>query len=143
MRERSMAGASKYSVNKKLLKSGGSLFVGVPNEIIEQWNLGKGDEVCLSVADGAIRIEPKQPSKMESISEEMVETYSKVMKGIQAKITMDTEGSALHLEFSGENKEAVKLLLHNLWSNLPALFSMLGVGSIEESAKKSRKKAGA
>jgi len=143
MRERSMAGASKYSVNKKLLKSGGSLFVGVPNEIIEQWNLGKGDEVCLSVADGAIRIEPKQPSKMESISEEMVETYSKVMKGIQAKITLDTEKNALHLEFSGENKEAVKLLLHNLWSNLPALFSMLGVGSIEESAKKSRKKAGA
>ena len=138
-----MAGASKYSVNKKLLKSGGSLFVGVPNEIIEQWNLGKGDEVSLTVADGAIRIEPKQPSKMESISEEMVETYSKVMKGIQAKITMDTEGSALHLEFSGENKEAVKLLLHNLWSNLPALFSMLGVGSIEESAKKPRKKAGA
>jgi hypothetical protein len=65
------------------------------------------------------------------------------MKGIQAKITLDTEKNALHLEFSGENKEAVKLLLHNLWSNMPALFSMLGVGSIEESAKKPRKKAGA
>jgi len=138
-----MTGASKYSVSKKLMKSGGSLFVGVPNEIIEQWNLGKGDEVSLTVADGAIRIEPKQPTKMENISEEMVETYSKVMKGIQAKITLDTEKNALHLEFSGENKEAVKLLLHNLWSNLPALFSMLGVGSIEESAKKPRKKAGA
>jgi len=138
-----MARASKYSVSKKLMKSGGSLFVGVPNEIIEQWNLGKGDEVSLTVADGAIRIEPKQPTKMENISEEMVETYSKVMKGIQAKITLDTEKNALHLEFSGENKEAVKLLLHNLWSNLPALFGMLGVGSIEESAKKPRKKAGA
>jgi len=138
-----MTGASKYSVSKKLMKSGGSLFVGVPNEIIEQWNLSKGDEVSLTVADGAIRIEPKQPTKMENISEEMVETYSKVMKGIQAKITLDTEKNALHLEFSGENKEAVKLLLHNLWSNLPALFSMLGVGSIEESAKKPRKKAGA
>ena len=138
-----MAKASKFSVSKKLMKSGGSLFVGVPNEIIEQWNLGKGDEVSLTVADGAIRIEPKQPTKMENISEEMVETYSKVMKGIQAKITLDTEKNALHLEFSGENKEAVKLLLHNLWSNLPALFSMLGVGSIEESAQKPRKKAGA
>jgi len=138
-----MTGASKYSVSKKLMKSGGSLFVGVPNEIIEQWNLSKGDEVSLTVADGAIRIEPKQPTKMENISEEMVETYSKVMKGIQAKITLDTDKNALHLEFSGENKEAVKLLLHNLWSNLPALFSMLGVGSIEESAKKPRKKAGA
>ena len=138
-----MAEASKYSVSKKLMKSGGSLFVGVPNEVIEQWNLSKGDEVSLSVTDGAIKIEPKQPTRMESISEEMVETYSKVMKDIQAKITLDTEKNALHLEFSGENKEAVKLLLHNLWSNMPALFSMLGVGSIEESAKKPRKKAGA
>ena len=130
-----MTEASKYSVSKKLMKSGGSLFVGVPNEIIEQWNLGKGDEVSLTVADGAIRIEPKQPTKMENISEEMVETYSKVMKGIQAKITLDAEGNALHLEFAGENQEAVKLLLHNLWRNLPALFSMLGVGSVEETGK--------
>ena len=137
-----MAETSNYSVSKKLMKSGGSLFVGVPNEVIEQWNLSKGDEVSLTVVDGAIRIEPKQPTRMESISEEMVETYSKVMKGIQAKITLDTEKNALHLEFSGENKQAVKLLVHNLWSNLPALFSMLGVGSIEESAKKPRKKAG-
>ena len=136
-----MVKASRFSVNKKLLKSGGSLFVGVPNEVIEQWNLGKGDEVCLSVTDGAIRIEPKQPSKIESISEEMVETYSKVMKGIQAKITLDTEDNALHLEFSGENQDAVSLLLHNLWSNLPALFSMLGVGSVEESDKETRKSA--
>ena len=130
-----MTEASNYSVSKKLMKSGGSLFVGVPNEIIEQWNLGKGDEVNLSVADGAIRIEPKQPTRMENISEEMVETYSKVMKGIQAKITLDSEGNALHLEFVGENQEAVKLLLHNLWRNLPALFSMLGVGSVEETER--------
>jgi antitoxin component of MazEF toxin-antitoxin module len=135
-----MAESSKYTMSKKLLKSGGSLFVGVPNEVIEQWNLSKGDEVNLSVVDGAIRIEPKQPIKMENISEEMVETYSKVMKGIQAKITLDNEKNALHLEFSGENEQAVKLLLNNLWTNLPALFSMLGVGSIEESAKKPRKK---
>jgi len=138
-----MVETTRFTVNKRILKSGHGLFVPVPSEVIEQWNLGKGDEVCLSVTDGAIRIEPKQPTRMESISEEMVETYSKVMKGIQAKITLDTEKNALHLEFSGENKEAVKLLLHNLWSNMPALFSMLGVGSIEESAKKPRKKAGA
>lgn len=130
-----MAEAPKFTVNKRLLKSGHGLFVPVPNEVIEQWNLGKGDEVCLSVADGAIKIEPKQPTKMETVSEEMVETYSKVMKGIQAKMTLDPEGNALHLEFSGDNKEAVKLLLHNLWRNLPALFSMLGVGSVEETEK--------
>jgi len=137
-----MAKTAEYSVNKRLVKSGGSLVVGVPNEVIEQWNLGKGDEVCLTVADGVIRIEPKQPTRMESISGEMVESYSKVMKGIQVKITMDTESNALHLEFSGENQEAVKLLLHNLWSNLPALFSMLGVGSIEDRTSRPQKAAG-
>jgi antitoxin component of MazEF toxin-antitoxin module len=125
----------KFTVNKRLLKSGHGLFVPVPSEVIEQWKLNKGDEVQLSVADGAIKIEPKQPTRMENISEEMVETYSKVMKGIQAKITMDTEKNTLHLEFSGENQDAVKLLIHNLWNNLPALFSMLGVGTIEETAK--------
>ena len=123
------------------MKSGHGFFVPVPNEVIEHWNLGKGDEVRLTVADGAIKMEPKQPSKMETISEEMVETYSRVMKGIQAKITLDAEGNALHLEFDGENKEAVKSLLHNLWRNLPALFSMLGVGSVEETEKERPEKA--
>ena len=137
-----MTETPKFTVNKRLMKSGHGLFVPIPNEVIEQWNLGKGDEMCLSVADGAIRIEPKQPTRMENISDEMVETYSKVMKGIQAKITLDVKKNALHLEFSGENKQAVKLLLNNLWTNLPALFSMLGVGKIEEGHKKPRKKTG-
>jgi len=44
-----MAGTSKYTISKKLLKSGNSLFVGVPGEVIEQWNLHKGDEVRLTV----------------------------------------------------------------------------------------------
>jgi len=136
-----MTEAPKFTVNKRLLKSGHGLFVPVPNEVIEQWNLGKGDEVSLSIADGAIRIEPKQPTRMETVSEEMVETYSRVMKGIQAKITLDAEGNALHLEFAGENKEAVKSLLHNLWRNLPALFSMLGVGSVKETEKGKPEKA--
>ena len=129
-----MAEAINFPLSKKLMKSGGSLYVSVPNEIIEQWNLGKGDEVSLTVVDGAMKIEPKQPTRLETISEEMVETYSKVMKGIQAKIVLDSEGNALHLEFTGENQDAIKLLLHNLWRNLPALFSMLGVGSVEESS---------
>ena len=129
-----MAEAINFPLSKKLMKSGGSLYVSVPNEIIEQWNLGKGDEVSLTVVDGVMKIEPKQPTRLETISEEMVETYSKVMKGIQAKIVLDSEGNALHLEFTGENQDAIKLLLHNLWRNLPALFSMLGVGSIEESS---------
>lgn len=135
-----MEETSSKPIKKRLLKSGNSLYVGVPYSMIEQWNLNKGDEVQLTVVDGAIKIEPKQPTRMETISEEMVETYSKVMKGIQAKITMDTDNNALHLEFSGDNQDAVKLLLRNLWSNLPALFSMLGVGTIEEKDGKSKRK---
>lgn len=123
---------SQFSIDKRLMKVGGSLVVGVPNEVIEQWNLGKGDEVRVSVHEGAISIEPKQPTRTQTISEEAVKTYSKLMKGIQARVTMDTEASALHLEFSGENKEAVGIVVRNLWRNLPFLLSMLGLGSVEE-----------
>jgi len=38
-----MAETSKYTISRKLLRSGNSLFVGVPSEVIEQWNLHKGD----------------------------------------------------------------------------------------------------
>ncbi len=130
-----MTETQRWTVKKHLMKSGHGLFVPVPSEVVEQWNLGKGDEVNLTVEDGAIRMVPKQPSKMATISEEMVETFSRVMKGIQAKITMDAEGNAIHLEFSGNNKEAIRQLLYNLWRNLPPLFSMLGVGSVEGTTK--------
>ena len=76
-----MAEMPKFSVDKRLLKSGGSLFVCVPNEVVQQWNLDKGDEVRISVLEGAIKIEPKQPTKVETISEETVEAYSKAIVG--------------------------------------------------------------
>lgn len=132
-----MATQIQYPLNKRLMKSGGSLYISVPNEVIEEWNLSKGDEVNLTVEDGVLMIEPKQPSRIDTVSEETVENYAQVMKGIEVKMTMDTGKDALHLDFSGENKEAVKLLIKNLWKNLPALFSMLGVGSIEEDDKTS------
>lgn len=84
---------SKFTVDKRLMKLGGSLVVAVPNEVVEQWNLGKGDEVRISVEEGVLRIEPKQSTKIETISEEMVEAYSKAMKGIQAKV--EVRGLAL------------------------------------------------
>jgi len=137
-----MAEVSKFSVDKRLLKSGGSLFVCVPNEVVQQWDLDKGDEVRISVLEGAIKIEPKQPTKVETISEEMVEAYSKAMKGIQARVTMDTEASAIHLEFSGENKEVIDLFVGNLWRNLPIFLRMLGLGSVEEMPKNEAKESG-
>jgi len=125
----------KLPLDRPLMKMGGSLVVSVPNEVIQQWNLGKGDEVRFSVREGAVSIEPKQTSKTEFISEEAIASYSRLMKGIQAKVTMDTESSSLKLEFTSDNKEAVAMLVRNLWRNLPVFLSMLGVGSVEEESK--------
>jgi antitoxin component of MazEF toxin-antitoxin module len=129
-----MAGTSKYSVSKKLMKSGGSLFVGVPNEVIEQWNLHKGDEVRLTVNGGTIQIQPNDPTQVENISEEMIETYATTMKGIQARVTKDTDAPAIHIEFSGENKKVLGLFVYNLWKNLPVMLRLLGLGSVEETS---------
>jgi antitoxin component of MazEF toxin-antitoxin module len=126
---------SKFSVDKRLMKLGGSLVVAVPNEVVEQWNLGKGDEVRISVQEGALRIEPKQSIKIETISEEMVEAYSKAMKGIQAKVTVDAENSTINLEFSGDSKEVIDLFVRNLSRNLPVFLRLLGLGSVEELPK--------
>lgn len=127
-----MVGMPKFSVNKRLLKSGNGLYVALPSEVIEQWNLDKGDEVSVSVDEGAIKIMPKLPTKVESISEEMIEAYSTTMKGIQAKVTMDSENEAIHIGFSGENKRVINLFMQNLWHNLPVMLRLLGLGSVEE-----------
>ena len=118
---------------------GGSLVVSVPTKVIKQWNLKKGDEVRVSVDERAIKIEPKQTTRIQTISEEAVAQYSKLMKGIQAKVTMDSEASALHIEFRGENDEAVHTILHNLWRNLPFLLSMMGLDSVEEAGGAEKK----
>lgn len=127
-----MVGMPRFSANKRLLKSGDGLYVPLPYEVIEQWNLDKGDEVIVSVDEGVIKIIPKQPTKVESISEEMIETYSSAMKGIEAKMTMDSESPAIHIEFSGENKRVINLFVQNLWRNLPVMLRLLGLGSVEE-----------
>ena len=127
-----MAETSKYSVSKKLMKSGGSLFVGVPNEVIEQWNLRKGDEVRLTVDEGIIKIQPNEPTQVSIISSEMIETYATTMKDIQARVTRDAEAPAIHIEFSGENKKVLDLFVYNLWKNLPVMLRLLGLGSVEE-----------
>jgi antitoxin component of MazEF toxin-antitoxin module len=127
-----MAETSKYTISRKLLRSGNSLFVGVPSEVIEQWNLHKGDEVRLTVNGGTIQIQPNEPTQVENISEEMIETYATTMKGIQARVTKDTEAPAIHIEFSGENKKVLDLFVYNLWKNLPVMLRLLGLGSVEE-----------
>jgi antitoxin component of MazEF toxin-antitoxin module len=127
-----MAETSKYTISRKLLRSGNSLFVGVPSEVIEQWNLHKGDEVRLTVNGGTIQIQPNEPTQVENISEEMIETYATTMKNIQARVTKDTEAPAIHIEFSGENKKVLDLFVYNLWRNLPVMLRLLGLGSVEE-----------
>jgi len=129
-----MAETSKYTISRKLLRSGNSLFVGVPSEVIEQWNLHKGDEVRLTVNGGTIQIQPNEPTQVENISEEMIETYATAMKGIQARVTKDTEAPAIHIEFSGENKKVLDMFVYNLWKNLPVMLRLLGLGSVEETS---------
>ncbi len=136
-----MARGYRFSVDKRLMKLGGSLVVGVPNEVVEQWNLSKGDKVSITVDEGAIRIEPKQPTRVEEISEEMVAAYSRAVKGIQARVTLETQAPAIRMEFSGDNREAVNLLAYNLWRNLPLLLRLLGLGAVEETTKGEKKKA--
>ena len=111
---------------------GGSLVVSVPNEVVEQWNLKKGGEVRFTFQEGVLKIEPKGSTMVETIPEEMLETYSKAMSGIQARITMDADTPAIHLEFSGKDKEATDLFVRNLWRNLPIFLRLLGLGSVEE-----------
>jgi len=120
----------KLRLDRPLMKMGGSLVVTLPNEVIQEWNLGKGDEVTLEVLDGAVRIEPKQVTRMAPISEASLEEYSRVMKRIQARITMDPEATTLRIELLGEDRESVNTVLNNLWRNLPFLLSMLGLGSV-------------
>jgi antitoxin component of MazEF toxin-antitoxin module len=127
-----MAESSKYTISRKLLRSGNSLFVSVPSEVIEQWNLHKGDEVHLTVNGGTIQIQPNGPTQVENISEEMIETYATTMKDIQARVTRDAETPAIHIEFSGENKKVLDLFVYNLWRNLPVMLRLLGLGSVEE-----------
>jgi antitoxin component of MazEF toxin-antitoxin module len=129
-----MAETSKYTISRKLLRSGNSLFVSVPSEVIEQWNLHKGDEVRLTVDGGTIQIQPNEPTQVENISEEMIETYATAMKGIQARVTKDTEAPAIHIEFSGENKKVLDMFVYNLWKNLPVMLRLLGLGSVEETS---------
>ena len=135
-----MAEPSKYTISRKLLRSGNSLFVSVPSEVIEQWNLHKGDEVRLTVNGGTIQIQPNEPTQVESISEEMIETYATTMKGIQARVTKDTEAPAIHIEFSGENKKVLDLFVYNLWKNLPVMLRLLGLGSVEETSSSESKR---
>ncbi len=130
----------QISVDRRLMKMGGSLVVSVPNEVVEQWNLKKGDEVRFTFQEGAVKIEPKGSVRVETIPEEMVEAYSKTMRGIQATVTMDADALAIHLEFSGENKETTDLFLHNLWRNLPVFLRLLGLGSVEEVTKEGTQK---
>ena len=121
----------KLRLDRPLMKMGGSLVVTLPNEVIQEWNLGKGDAVTLEVLDGAVRIEPKQAAKMATISEASLEEYSRVMKGIQARITMDPEVATLRIELMGADRKSVSTVLNNLWRNLPFLLSMLGLGSVQ------------
>jgi antitoxin component of MazEF toxin-antitoxin module len=120
----------KY-VDKRLMKLGGSLVVGVPYEVVERWKLDKGDEVRVTVLEEGIKIEPKQPTQIATFSSEAIDTYSKAVAGIQSKVTLSGENE-IRLEFSGDDKEAVRVFVGKLWQNLPLMLRLLGLSSVEE-----------
>jgi antitoxin component of MazEF toxin-antitoxin module len=122
--------ADKY-VNRRLMKLGGSLVVGVPYEVVERWSLDKGDEVRITVLEEGIKIEPKEPTRTEIFSPEKIEAYSKAVSGIQSSVTLIRENE-IKLKFSGDDKEAVRLFVRKLWQNLPLMLQLMGLGSVEE-----------
>ena len=134
--------AHRVRLDKPLMKMGGSLVVTLPNEVIAEWNLAKGDHVTLDVLDGALRIEPKQTAKTVTISQASLEEYSKVMQGIEAKVIMDPEAATLRIELLGADRQSVSTVLNNLWRNLPFLLSMLGLGSVEAPKAHARQRQG-
>jgi antitoxin component of MazEF toxin-antitoxin module len=129
---------ARLSTGRRLIKVGGSLVVSIPNEVVAQWNLKKGDEVHFTIQEGMMTIEPRGSTKVETISEEAIEAYSTEMKGIQARVTLDTEDSAIRLEFSGGKKEVTNIFVRNLWRNLPIFLRLLGLGSVSEVRKGER-----
>ena len=138
MMEESKQEVPQLSVDRRLMRMGGSLVVSVPNEAIKHWSLGKGDEVRITVQQRAITIKPKGSTKVETISEQAIEAYSKEMTGIEARVTLDSDSSVIHLEFSGENKEVMELFVRKLWQNLPIFLRLLGLGSVSELSKDER-----
>ena len=118
-------------MDRRLVKLGGSLVVAVPDEVVKQWNLDKGDEVRVTVLEEGLKIEPKQPTKIETISQEAIETYSKAVAGIQAEVTISGDNE-INLKFSGDNKDTIRLFVRKLWQNLPLMLRLMGLGSVEE-----------
>jgi antitoxin component of MazEF toxin-antitoxin module len=118
-------------IDRHLVKLGGSLVVPVPPEIVERWSLDKGDEVRITVLKEGIKIEPKQPTKIETISSEAIAAYSKAIADIQAKVALTGENE-IKLEFTGSNQDAVRVFVGKLWQNLPLMLRLLGLGSVEE-----------
>ena len=122
--------ADKY-VDRRLMKVGGSLVMAMPDEIVKQWNLEKGDQVRVTVLEDGVKVEPKQLFKVEAVSPESIESYSKAMAGIQAEVIMSADDE-ISLKFSGANKDTVRIFVRKLWQNLPLMLRLMGLGSVDE-----------
>ena len=122
--------ADKY-VDRRLMKVGGSLVMAVPDEMVKQFNLEKGDQVRVTVLEDGVKVEPKQLFKVEAVSPESIESYSKAMAGIQAEVIMSADDE-ISLKFSGANKDTVRVFVRKLWQNLPLMLRLMGLGSVDE-----------
>jgi len=133
--------SDKY-VDRRLMKVGGSLVMAVPDEMVKQWNLEKGDQVRVTVLEDGVKVEPKQLFKVEAVSPESIESYSKDMAGIQAEVIMSGDDE-ISLKFSGTNEDTVRVFVRKLWQNLPLMLRLMGLGSVDElTLGKERKRKG-
>jgi len=117
--------------NRRILKSGHSLFVPLPSEAVKRWNLKKGDDINVAIEDESVKITPKLLTTIETISDDMIEAYASAVKGIQVKVTLlslDNENQAIQLEFSGKDKKVITLFAQTLWRILSMMLSELGSG---------------
>jgi antitoxin component of MazEF toxin-antitoxin module len=124
---------STTQLDRRLVRLGRSLVMAVPDEVVKRWGLNKGDQMRVTVLEGEVRIEPKQPTKVRAISQKAIESYLKAAAGIEAKVSK-TADNEIRLEFAGDNQAAVKFFVQKLWENLPLMFKLMGMGSVSEVA---------
>jgi antitoxin component of MazEF toxin-antitoxin module len=109
------------------MRAGGSLFVPVPNTVVELWGLDKGTQVQIQVTSDEMRITPVAMLSGRQVAEADLQKLWEVMKDVEVKVWLEDNGSSLKVQFTSPDTEVAKALAQNLRRALPAMLSMLGV----------------
>ncbi len=113
--------------SKRILKSGGSLFVPVPSMVVDSWGLEKGTEVHIEVTQDAMTITPVATIRGQQVREADLQRFWEAMSEVEVKTRIEDDGSSLRVKFSGGDPEVTRTLVQNLRRVLPAVLSVIGV----------------